>query len=210
MNDYDILRKRMIEQQLMARDITDERVLSAMLKVPRHLFVSEDQRSEAYNDYPLPIGYGQTISQPYMVAIMTQLLKLTGKEKVLEIGTGSGYQTAILAELADKVYTVEIIEELSMSAQYLLKELGYKNIEFKIGDGYLGWKEHAPYDVIIVTCGPEDIPQPLIDQLADGGRLVIPVGSGFQTLTIVEKINNQLKKTESIDCRFVPMTRKFR
>lgn len=210
MNDYDILRKRMVEQQLMARDITDERVLSAMLKVPRHLFVSEDQRSEAYNDYPLPIGYGQTISQPYMVAIMTQLLRLTGKEKVLEIGTGSGYQTAILAELADKVYTVEIIEELSMSAQYLLRELGYKNIEFKIGDGYLGWKEFAPYDVIIVTCGPEDIPQPLIDQLAEGGRLVIPVGAGFQTLTIVEKIGNELKKTESIDCRFVPMTRRFR
>lgn len=210
MNDYDILRKQMVEQQLVTRDITDERVLSAMLKVPRHLFVSEDQRSEAYNDYPLPIGYGQTISQPYMVAIMTQLLRLTGKEKVLEIGTGSGYQTAILAELADKVYTVEIIEELSMSAQHLLRELGYKNIEFKIGDGYLGWKEFAPYDVIIVTCGPEDIPQPLIDQLADGGRLVIPVGAGFQTLTIVEKINNELKKTESIDCRFVPMTRRFR
>ncbi len=210
MKDYDSLRKWMVEQQLMTRDITDKRVLDAMLKVPRHLFVSEDQRSEAYNDYPLPIGYGQTISQPYMVAIMTQLLNLTGKEKVLEIGTGSGYQTAILAELADKVYTVEIIEELSMDAQYLLRELGYKNIEFKIGDGYLGWEEFAPYDVIIVTCGPEEIPQPLIDQLAERGRLVIPIGSGFQVLTIIEKINGELKKSESIDCRFVPMIRKFR
>lgn len=210
MKDYDTLRKLMVEQQLMTRDITDKRVLDAMLKVPRHLFVSENQRSEAYNDYPLPIGYGQTISQPYMVAIMTQLLRLTGKEKVLEIGTGSGYQTAILAELADKVYTVEIIEELSMDAQYLLKELGYKNIEFKIGDGYLGWEEFAPYDVIIVTCGPENIPQPLIDQLAEGGRLVIPVGTEFQTLTIVEKVNGKLKKSESIDCKFVPMIRKFR
>ncbi len=211
MKDYDTLRKWMVEQQLMTRDITDKRVLSAMLQSSQ-TFICETKtrQAKAYNDYPLSIGYGQTISQPYMVAIMTQLLRLTGKEKVLEIGTGSGYQTAILAELADEVYTVEIIEELSMDAQHLLKELGYKNIKFKIGDGYLGWEEFAPYDVIIVTCGPEDIPQPLIDQLADGGRLVIPVGAGFQTLTIVEKLNNELEKSESIDCRFVPMIRKFR
>lgn len=208
MKDYDALRKQMVEYQIKTRDITDTRFIDAMLKVPRHLFVGTSQWDEAYDDYPLPIGYGQTISQPYMVALMTQLLNLSGKEKVLEIGTGSGYQTAILAELAGMVYTVEIVEDLSMDAQNLLNELGYKNIEFMIGDGYSGWEEHAPYDVIIVTCGPSEVPQPLIEQLADGGRMVIPVGSTYQKLTIMEKIKGDLRKSESIDCRFVPMTRK--
>lgn len=206
--DYDILRKQMVENQIIARGISDERVISAMLKVPRHLFVSESQRHEAYNDYPLPIGEGQTISQPYMVALMTELMCLDGDEKVLEIGTGSGYQTAILAELAKEVYTVEIIESLSINAKRLLDKLGYTNIKFRIGDGYNGWKEYAPYDDIIVTCGPTEVPQPLIDQLNERGKLVIPVGYSFQVLTILEKINGELRKTESIECRFVPMTRK--
>jgi len=209
MTDYDQLRKQMVETQIMSRGVNDERVLSAMSKVPRHFFIGENHRHEAYNDYPLPIGEEQTISQPYMVALMTELMCLDGDEKVLEIGTGSGYQTAILAELAEKVYTVEIVKSLSIIAKRLLDELGYKNIEFKIGDGYSGWKEYAPYDAIIVTCGPHDVPQPLVDQLAEGGRLVIPVGAGFQILTIFEKVSGELKKTESIECRFVPMTRKY-
>lgn len=208
MDAYEQLRKRMVETQLKARDIYDERVIGAMLKVPRHLFVGETHKNEAYNDYPLPIGYGQTISQPYMVALMTQLLNLKGDEKVLEIGTGSGYQTAILAELAKEVYTIEIVEELSLRAQDVLSELGYKNIKFRIGDGYSGWEEEAPFDGIIVTCGPEEIPQPLINQLAEGGRLVIPVGLFYQTLTVVEKVEGKIKQWESIDCRFVPMIRK--
>jgi len=207
--DYDTLRKQMVDHQIISRGVSDKKVLSAMSKVPRHLFVSEGQRHEAYGDYPLPIGEDQTISQPYMVALMTELMCLDGDEKVLEIGTGSGYQTAILAELAKEVYTVEIIESLAIIARRILEELGYKNIKFKIGDGHSGWEEYAPYDAIIVTCGPSDVPQPLIDQLAEGGKLVIPIGYGFQTLTILENIKGKLKKTESIDCRFVPMTRKY-
>lgn len=207
--DYDTLRKQMVDNQIISRGVKDERVLSAMSKVPRHLFVSEGQRHEAYGDYPLPIGENQTISQPYMVALMTELMCLNGSEKVLEIGTGSGYQTAILAELVKEVYTVEIVEGLAITARRILDELGYKNIKFKIGDGYEGWEKYAHYDAIIVTCGPNDVPQPLIDQLAEGGKLVIPVGYLYQTLTILEKINGELQKTESIECRFVPMTRKY-
>jgi protein-L-isoaspartate(D-aspartate) O-methyltransferase len=207
--DYDILRKQMVDNQIIPRGIQDERVLSAMSKVQRHLFVSEGQQHEAYNDHPLPIGEDQTISQPYMVALMTELMRLDGSEKVLEIGTGSGYQTAILAELVNEVYTIEIVEVLAITARRILDELGYKNIKFKIGDGHEGWEKHAPYNAMIVTCGPTDIPQPLIDQLAEGGKLVIPIGYGFQTLTILEKINGELQKTESIECRFVPMTRKY-
>ncbi|MEK7397762.1 MAG: protein-L-isoaspartate(D-aspartate) O-methyltransferase [Candidatus Poribacteria bacterium] len=207
--DYEILRKQMVDNQIISRGVQDKRVLSAMSKVPRHLFVGEDQQHEAYNDHPLPIGEDQTISQPYMVALMTELMRLDGSEKVLEIGTGSGYQTAILAELVKEVYTVEIVESLAITARRILDELGYKNIKFKIGDGYEGWEKYAPYNAIIVTCGPTNIPQPLIDQLAEGGKLVIPIGYGFQTLTILEKINGELKKTESIECRFVPMTRKY-
>jgi protein-L-isoaspartate(D-aspartate) O-methyltransferase len=209
MTDYDQLRKQMVENQIITRGVSDERVLSAMLKVPRHLFVDESLRHEAYNDYPLPIGEEQTISQPYMVAMMTELMRLKGDEKVLEIGTGSGYQTAILAELAREVYTVEIIEGLSIIAKRVLDDLGYDNVKFKIGDGYSGWEAYAPYDAIIVTCGPSNVPESLVDQLAEGGKLIIPVGVGYQTLTILEKIDGELKKTESIDCRFVPMTRKF-
>jgi protein-L-isoaspartate(D-aspartate) O-methyltransferase len=199
----------MVENQIITRGVSDEKVLSAMLKVPRHVFVGESLKHDAYNDYPLPIGEEQTISQPYMVAMMTELMCLKGNEKVLEIGTGSGYQTAILAQLAGEVYTVEIIEGLSIIAKRLLDDLGYNNVKFKIGDGYSGWEEHAPYDAIIVTCGPSNVPEPLVDQLAEGGKLVIPVGVGYQTLTILEKVGGELKKTESIDCRFVPMTRKF-
>jgi len=209
MSDYELLRKRMVENQIIPRGISDERVITAMSKVPRHQFVSDTYRHEAYNDHPLPVGGNQTISQPYMVAIMTELLELDGDEKMLEIGTGSGYQTAVLAELAEKVYTVEIVEDLAVEAKYVLKKLGYENIEFKLGDGYSGWKENAPYDGIIVTCGPCDIPEPLTEQLGEGGRLVIPFGTGYQTLTIVEKLKGELKYTESIDCRFVPMTRNF-
>ncbi|MBM3212368.1 protein-L-isoaspartate(D-aspartate) O-methyltransferase, partial [Candidatus Poribacteria bacterium] len=160
----------------------------------------------AYTDQPIPVGEGQTISQPYMVALMTELLKIEGHEKVLEIGTGTGYQTAILAKLAGQVFTIEIIESLAIKSKKLLEELGYKNIHFKIGDGYFGWEEYTPFDLIIVTCGPERIPEPLIDQLAEKGRLVIPVGYEYQILTIMEKVNGRLKKTESISCRFVPMT----
>lgn len=207
--DYVFLRKQMVEEQIICRGIRDKRVLSAMLKVPRHLFVSPNLRDEAYNDYPLVIGEEQTISQPYMVALMTELLRLESDEKVLEIGTGSGYQTAILAELAEKVYTVEIIESLAIKAEKLLKDLGYQNIEFKIGDGYMGWEERAPFDGIIVTCGPDEIPQPLVDQLAEDGRMVIPVGSEYQILTVLEKIKGRVRKTESISCRFVPMLRKY-
>lgn len=206
MKNYDVLREQMVEHQIKSRNIRDERVLAAMLKVPRHLFVGENLQDQAYTDQPLPLGHEQTISQPYMVAIMTELLNLKGHEKTLEIGTGSGYQTSVLAELAGEVYTVEIVEALALKARNLLEELGYQNIHFKIGDGYFGWEEHAPFDVIIVTCGPAHVPQPLIDQLAEGGRLVIPVGYEFQILTILEKTKGRLRESESISCRFVPMT----
>lgn len=198
----------MVEHQLVPRGIKDEKVLAAMLKVPRHLFVSEDLWDMAYSDRPLPVGEEQTISQPYMVAIMTELLCLKGDESVLEIGTGSGYQTAVLAELAGEVYTVEIIETLANRAKKLLTELGYQNIKFRTGDGYYGWEEYAPFDMIIVTCGPKKVPPPLKDQLAEGGSLVIPVGSFYQTLTILRKIEGRMRKSKSTACRFVPMTGK--
>jgi len=196
----------MVKHQIVPRGIEDSRVLDAMLKVPRHRFVGGEYQSLAYSDQPLPVGGDQTISQPYMVALMTELLRLQGDEKVLEIGTGSGYQTAILAQLTREVYTVEIVEDLGQKARKLLEDMEYTNIRFKIGDGYFGWKEYMPFDVIMVTCGPERVPQPLIDQLAEGGRLVIPVGSVYQTLIILEKIGGELQKTKSISCRFVPMT----
>jgi protein-L-isoaspartate(D-aspartate) O-methyltransferase len=206
MKDYDVSRSQMIEHQIISRGVKDDRVLDAMLRVPRHAFVSEDLQNVAYSDQPLPIGEGQTISQPYMVALMTEHLNLKRDEKVLEIGTGSGYQTAVLAELAGEVYTVEIIENLAGRARRLLEDLGYANIHFKVGDGYHGWEEHAPYDAIIVTCGPNNIPEPLIEQLSENGRLVIPVGSFYQVLTIMQKIKGKLKEHKSISCRFVPMT----
>jgi protein-L-isoaspartate(D-aspartate) O-methyltransferase len=209
MKDHDVSRKQMVEHQIASRGVKDGKVLDAMLKVPRHVFVSEDLQGLAYSDQPLSVGEGQTISQPYMVALMTELLHLDGHERALEIGTGCGYQTAILAELVKEIYTVEIVENLAESSKRLLEELEYQNIEFKTGDGYFGWEEHAPFDVIIVTCGPESVPQPLVDQLADGGRLVIPVGSMYQVLTILEKVEGEVREHKSISCRFVPMTRSY-
>ena len=196
----------MVENQIVSRGVKDQKVLDAMLEVPRHAFVSAELQRSAYSDSPLPVGEGQTISQPYMVALMTELLCLKGHERTLEIGTGSGYQTAVLAELAGAVYTVEIVESLARRSRDLLEDLGYRNIRFRIGDGYFGWEEHAPYDVIIVTCGPDRVPQPLVDQLSEGGRLVIPVGRSYQVLTILEKVGGELKEHKSISCRFVPMT----
>jgi len=199
-------RNKMVEGQIRGRDITDPRVVSAMAKVPRHRFVPPECLSEAYTDHPLPIGYGQTISQPYVVALMTQHLALRPREKVLEIGTGSSYQAAILAELTDQVYTIEIIEPLGQQADATLKKLGY-NVHCKIGDGYYGWQENAPFDAIIVTCAPDHVPQPLLKQLKDGGRLVIPVGPPgyYQTLWLIERKDEQFQSTNLGGVAFVPM-----
>ncbi|MCK4995129.1 MAG: protein-L-isoaspartate(D-aspartate) O-methyltransferase [Candidatus Omnitrophica bacterium] len=199
-------RRDMVETQIKARGIKDERLLEAMFKVKRHLFVPAHLQNLAYSDGPLPIGKGQTISQPYIVAIMTELLNLNGDEKILEIGTGSGYQAAILAELAKEVYTIEILEPLAIQAEKTLEDLGYGNITVKCGDGYLGWLEHAPFDAIIVTCAPANIPQPLIEQLAEGGRMIIPVGVHWQELKLLEKVNGKIKTSSIIPVRFVPMT----
>jgi protein-L-isoaspartate(D-aspartate) O-methyltransferase len=204
--DYKTMRERMVETQIKARGVKEPRVLAAMLKVERHLFVPKDLHPTAYSDQPLPIGEGQTISQPYIVALMTELLDLKGEEKVLEVGTGSGYQAAILAELAKEVYTIEIIEKLATSADKLLLDLGYKNIKVKAGDGYLGWPEAAPFDAIIVTCAPDHIPKPLMDQLKEGGRMVIPVGEFTQELKKIVKRGGKLETTNVIPVIFVPMT----
>ena len=201
-------RQAMVDEQLKARDITDPRVLDVMGKVPRHEFIEPGLRQEAYEDYPLPIEEGQTISQPYIVALMTQSLKLKGKEKVLEVGTGSGYQAAVLAKLTAKVYSIEINEPLTRKASALLRRLGYANIEVKCGDGYFGWPEQAPFDGIIVTCAASRIPDPLFKQLKEGGRLIIPVGDAgdVQTLTLVSKIKGKPKIEHITPVRFVPMT----
>jgi protein-L-isoaspartate(D-aspartate) O-methyltransferase len=204
--NYTEAREQMVSSQIKARGISDKRVLEAMLKVERHLFVPEKIQSLAYADQPLPIGEGQTISQPYIVALMTELLNLKGNEKVLEIGTGSGYQAAILGELAGEVYTIEIVKPLAKRADSLLAAMDYQNITVKHGDGYIGWEEHAPFDGIIVTCAPPKIPQPLIDQLADGGRMVVPVGTFWQELLLIEKEDGELRETSVIPVRFVPMT----
>ncbi len=204
--DFQAMRQKMVETQIKSRGIKDERVLSAMLKVERHRFVPKSYESQAYSDQPLPIGEGQTISQPYIVALMTELLDLKGKERVLEIGTGSGYQAAILAELAKEVYTIEIIETLASTAKTLLMELGYQNIQVKAGDGYLGWPEHAPFDAIMVTCAPDHIPEPLLDQLKEGGRLVVPVGTYSQELKKIVKRSGKIETTDVIPVLFVPMT----
>jgi len=201
-------RQNMVTYQLKNRDISDLKVLQAMLTIPRHQFVDQYIAESAYNDYPLSIGEGQTISQPYIVALMTQLLELKGNEKVLEIGTGSGYQAAVLAEIVKEVYTIEIYESLSKKSEKLLKDLGYKNIHFKVGDGYHGWEEYAPYDAIIVTCAPDHVPPSLIQQIKDnGGRIVIPVGGIWmvQTLMKIEKIKGKVKSKGIIGVRFVPM-----
>jgi protein-L-isoaspartate(D-aspartate) O-methyltransferase len=203
---YRLARERMVETQIKARGLKDERVLKAMLKVPRHLFVDEALRDQAYGDFPLPIGEGQTISQPYIVALMTEALELKGNERVLEIGTGSGYQTAILAELALWVYTIERFQALLERAKKVLKELGYKNISFKLDDGTLGWKEAAPFDAIIVTAASPDIPPPLVEQLAEGGRMVIPVGDEFsQTLIKGVKRGGKLHTKALEPVRFVKL-----
>jgi len=207
-DDYIEKRQSMVLNQLRSRDIIDSKVLQAMLTVPRHQFVDEHIRESAYNDYPLSIGEGQTISQPYIVALMTQLLELKGDEKVLEIGTGSGYQAAVLAEIVKEVYTVEIYESLSKKSEKLIKDLGFRNIHFKIGDGYYGWEEYAPYDAIIVTCAPDHVPPSLLQQIKDdGGRIVIPVGGIWmvQTLMKIEKIEGKIKSKGIIGVRFVPM-----
>jgi protein-L-isoaspartate(D-aspartate) O-methyltransferase len=206
--DFAAQRQRMVEQQLQPRGIKDERVLAAMAKVPREEFVPVDERSDAYEDGPLPIGYDQTISQPYIVAFMTEQLRPKPSDRVLEIGTGSGYQAAILAELVADVYTIEIVEALAKTAEATLQRLGYKNVHLRVGDGYRGWPEEAPFDAIIVTCAPGKVPQPLVDQLKDDGRMVIPVGERFaQQLYLLEKKNGQLKESATLPVRFVPMTR---
>jgi protein-L-isoaspartate(D-aspartate) O-methyltransferase len=196
----------MVGTQIRARGIKDEGVLNAMRKVDRHKFVPEEIRHQAYSDRPLPIGEGQTISQPYIVALMTELLELKKKDRVLEVGTGSGYQAAILAELAGYVFTIEIIESLALSAERLLRELGYRNIEVKIGDGYIGWEECGPFEAVIVTAAPSHIPQPFLDQLKEGGRLVIPVGDYYQELKKITKVKGQIKSQNVTPVVFVPMT----
>jgi len=203
-------RRRMVETQIRRRDVADPAVLRVMEKVPRHRFVPAEYLEQAYADHPLPIGEGQTISQPYIVALMTELLRLQRGEKVLEIGTGSGYQAAILAELTAEVYTVEIIEVLAARATQRLQELGYSNVRVKSGDGYYGWEEHAPYDCIIVTCAPDHVPPPLIAQLKDGGRLVIPVGppGAYQSLWQIEKHGDKVISNNITGVIFVPMTGK--
>lgn len=210
MIDYDILRKRMVEEQLIPRGIKDKKVLDAFYKVPRHRFISEELRDNAYADYPIPIGEGQTISQPYIVALMTECLDLSGREKVLEIGTGSGYQAAILAELTEKVYSIERFESLAKRAGSILNELGYKNIQIKIGDGTLGWPEESSFERIIITAASPRIPLPLTEQLSENGKLVIPLGEGFgQVLTVVEKKDNRLQYREVCGCVFVPLVGKY-
>ena len=200
----------MVEEQIVSRGIKDSRVIAAMKKVPRHLFVEEALQSQAYSDHPLPIGEKQTISQPYMVALMTEALQLKEKEKVLEIGAGSGYQTAVLAELAEKVFSIERIRSLAIKARQLLYELGYFNVEIKIFDGTHGWMEEAPFDAIIVTAGAPNIPQPLLDQLAIDGRLVIPVGDAYaQDLMRVTKTKEGIKKEDLGGCRFVKLIGRY-
>ena len=200
-------REKMVKYDLKGRDIHNEKVLSVMGKVKRHLFVDKDLWNVAYNDYPLSIGEGQTISQPYIVALMTQCLNLKPEDKVLEIGTGSGYQAAVLAELVNQVYSIEINEKLAKKTSHHLKELGYKNVKVKQGDGYFGWSEHAPFDAVIITCAANDIPPLLIEQLKEGGRLIMPLGNILfhQTLTLITKVKGEKKVEHISGVRFVPM-----
>lgn len=201
-------RQRMVNYQISGRGVSDEAVLNAMLTVPRHEFVPEEFLDMAYNDHPLPIGYGQTISQPYIVALMTELLEVEAGDKVLEIGTGSGYQAAILAQLTDQVYSVEIIEELATQASARLQRLGYTQVHVLNADGYYGWEEHAPFDAIIVTCAPDHVPRPLVKQLKDGGRMVIPVGppGGYQSLWLIVRQGEDVEMTNMGGVAFVPLT----
>ena len=204
-------RKQMVEEQISRRGIIDKGILEAMEAVPRHLFIPEENRAYSYYDQPVPIGFGQTISQPYIVAFMTELLNAGKEDVVLEVGTGSGYQAAILSKLVKQVYTIEIIEDLGKEASNRLKAMGYNNVEVKIGDGYKGWPEHAPFDAIIVTAAAEHIPQPLIDQLKPGGRLVIPVGGVYEVqdlMLITKDASSKVVKESIIPVRFVPLIRK--
>jgi protein-L-isoaspartate(D-aspartate) O-methyltransferase len=206
--DWDAERRRMVDEQLRARDIRSARVLDAMLTVPRHLFVPEPQRAEAYSDSPLPIGYAQTISQPYIVAFMTQALDIAPGHRVLEVGTGSGYQAAVLGALAKDVYTIEIVPPLAERARETLASLGYRNIQLRTGNGYLGWPEHAPYDRIMVTAAPEDVPTALLEQLKIGGLMAIPVGRVTQELRILRRTVTGTETLSTLPVRFVPMTNK--
>ena len=199
-------REAMVRDQIEARGVSDAKVLAAMRKVPRHELVPVSVRGSAYADHPLPIGHEQTISQPYIVAFMTEALQLRGDERVLEIGTGSGYQAAVLAEIAKEVYSIEIVPALARRARSDLARLGYARVAVREGDGYRGWPEHAPFDAIIVTAAPPKIPQPLLDQLKPGGRLVVPVGTAVQELTRITKAPDGLREERLLPVRFVPMT----
>jgi protein-L-isoaspartate(D-aspartate) O-methyltransferase len=201
-------RRRMVADQLRARDVKDARVLSAMEKVPRHRFMPEEVRDEAYGDHPVPIGHGQTISQPYIVGFMTEALDVQPDHKVLEIGTGSGYQAAILGELAGEVYTIEIVEPLAESAGKTLAELGYKNVHVRAGNGYDGWPDKAPFDRIMVTAAPDEVPPALVEQLKMGGIMAIPVGTLFQELRILRRTPERMETLKTLPVRFVPMTGK--
>jgi protein-L-isoaspartate(D-aspartate) O-methyltransferase len=204
-NDFSSLREKMVEVQIAGRGIKNAKVLDAMGKVPRHFFVPEELRDSAYVDGPLPIGSGQTISQPYIVAYMTEILELSGAERVLEVGTGSGYQTAVLAEIVKDVFTIEVVSTLSQRAQDVLKSLGYANIQFKIGDGTRGWKDFAPYDAIMVTAAPGSVPKVLQEQLQVGGRMIIPIGVDYQELVLVRREERTFKETRLLPVRFVPL-----
>jgi protein-L-isoaspartate(D-aspartate) O-methyltransferase len=201
-------RREMVETQIRARGIKDPAVLAALEKVPRHRFVLTDDVDYAYADTPIGIGLGQTISQPYIVAFMTEALKVEPTDKVLEIGTGSGYQAAVLGELAREVYTIEIVTELADRSSRLLQELGYRNVHVRAGDGYAGWPQHAPFDAVMVTAAPDHVPQPLVDQLKQGGRLVIPVGKENQELLVLTRTADGLREEGRLPVRFVPLTRK--
>lgn len=208
-DEYKEARYEMVEEQIERRGIKDEAVLAAFRNVERHKFVPGNYKDDAYSDSPLPIGYGQTISQPFIVAYMTEIIEPGKNDKVLEIGTGSGYQAAVLAEIVNEVYTIEIISDLGKSAKQRLSNLGYENVSVKIADGYYGWEEHAPFDAIVVTAAAEYIPPPLIEQLKNGGKMIIPVGSPFltQQLMLVEKENGETKSKSLMPVRFVPFTR---
>jgi protein-L-isoaspartate(D-aspartate) O-methyltransferase len=209
-DNFETLRERMVETQIRARDVRNESVLQAMRRVPRHLFVPDDVRTDAYDDRPLPIGHGQTISQPYIVAYMTEALQLTPAHTVLEIGTGSGYQAAVLADIVKQVYSIEIVPELADSARRALAQAGIRNVEVRTGNGYLGWPDRAPFDRIIVTAAPPEIPQALVDQLADGGIMVVPVGTSHQEIVVVTKTPGGVVQQRTIAVRFVPMVSKPR
>lgn len=205
-SDYFLQRYNMVEEQIIKRGVSDAKLVSFLLKVPRHKFVPEEYIEHSYYDGPLPVGEGQTISQPYIVALMTSLLDLNENDKVLEIGTGCGYQTAILAEYGCSVYTIEIVKSLAEDARKLLESMGYSKIKYKIGDGYKGWPEYSPFDAIIVTAAPHSLPQPLVDQLKEGGRMVIPIEEDHQELCLVTKKKHGIEQKRITPVQFVPMT----